>query len=853
MSRRRWGPGWVGPLVFFCLLGFSRSAWADPKDDAKRHFVAGLQAAAAKDFPLALEEFLAAQDTYPHPASLYNIARAYTDLGELDKALAYYRLFRDAAPDKAADIDPVIAVMEARIRQQQAPPPAVEATAAPSARAAGAASAEEVERLRSIAAELERLSVAIAERAAAPEAPVVDGSGPALVPEAGPAHPAPVDVAPIPAGDFVSDAYERIVVTASRYGQDPLDSPSTVSVLTADDIRQSGATNIPDLLRQVVGVEVMELGAGKPDVSIRGFNRELSNKILVLVDGRSINLDALGTPIWVTLPISMEEIERIEVIRGPGSAIYGANAVTGVINLITKVPGEGKNTVKVEGGAPGYSQGNAMVTGREGRTAWRFGGGFQKTGRWSTSGTPETNSAVYSPLMDDQSVALDVVRADGRIDRSFGEQGLLSVSGGYSEGLSEVYVIGALGEYSFPFSHAFARGDIAWGPLHLRSFYDTENAETGAWVGKQGGTDTNVDIDSDVFDTELEWHGNFKTGRVEHRLSAGLGYRFKSLSWGYLEGAGEPITENHSSVFVQEEARIGRLAAVGSLRVDNHPLVALKDTISPRASAIVRVADRTSVRATVGTAFRAPTFLESYLDLAQLSPATGIFVLTKGNKELLPERVFTAEAGVHDESTAWHRADVAVYLNRVTDLIFVSALEPELNFYDPDRNGFSAGTTTFENLPPVYTAYGLEADSRFFPVDGLDLYLNANLEQIREDDAGSVVDVGDASTLKVNGGVLYRSPWRLDGSVNLNYLSAQTWRLREYDDQGQLQVTENEIPARLIPSARIALRPFSDDRVELAATAWNIPALVSDEARFREHPKGQLVGGRLFGSLQYRF
>jgi hypothetical protein len=138
-------------------------------------------------------------------------------------------------------------------------------------------------------------------------------------------------------------------------------------------------------------------------------------------------------------------------------------------------------------------------------------------------------------------------------------------------------------------------------------------------------------------------------------------------------------------------------------------------------------------------------------------------------------------------------------------------------------------------------------------VDGLDLYLNANLEQIREDDAGSVVDVGDASTLKVNGGVLYRSPWRLDGSVNLNYLSAQTWRLREYDDQGQLQVTENEIPARLIPSARIALRPFSDDRVELAATAWNIPALVSDEARFREHPKGQLVGGRLFGSLQYRF
>jgi iron complex outermembrane receptor protein len=93
------------------------------------------------------------------------------------------------------------------------------------------------------------------------------------------------------AGGFQSEAYGRVVVTASRYGQDPLDSPSSVTILTEDDIRQSGATSIPDLLRQVVGVDVMALSSGKPDVSIRGFNRELSNKVLVLVDGRSVYLD----------------------------------------------------------------------------------------------------------------------------------------------------------------------------------------------------------------------------------------------------------------------------------------------------------------------------------------------------------------------------------------------------------------------------------------------------------------------------------------------------------------------------------------------------------------------------------
>ncbi|MEZ4234600.1 MAG: TonB-dependent receptor plug domain-containing protein [Myxococcota bacterium] len=91
--------------------------------------------------------------------------------------------------------------------------------------------------------------------------------------------------------EFLGEAYERVVVSASRVGQDPLDSPATVTVLTADDIRLSGVVDLPDLLRRVVGVEIMAPAAGHSEIAIRGFQRKMNNKVLVLIDGRSTGRD----------------------------------------------------------------------------------------------------------------------------------------------------------------------------------------------------------------------------------------------------------------------------------------------------------------------------------------------------------------------------------------------------------------------------------------------------------------------------------------------------------------------------------------------------------------------------------
>src|SRR6185369_4914784 len=113
------------------------------------------------------------------------------------------------------------------------------------------------------------------------------------------------------------DVFAETVVTASKGAQSPLDAPRSTSIITEQDIRLSGITKIPELLRRLAGVDVAETTNAQTEVSIRGFNQRLSNKILVLVNGRSVFVDLLGATIWQSLSIGAEDIQRIEVVRGP--------------------------------------------------------------------------------------------------------------------------------------------------------------------------------------------------------------------------------------------------------------------------------------------------------------------------------------------------------------------------------------------------------------------------------------------------------------------------------------------------------------------------------------------------------
>ncbi|MFT5680800.1 MAG: iron complex outermembrane receptor protein, partial [Myxococcota bacterium] len=549
-------------LVLLGLLGLSSLADAAPRDDAKRYFIEGLKAAQEQRYEEALEHFLAAQNAYPHPATLYNIARAYTDLKDYEQAIYYYELYAaSAGPEKAAEVQPVIDVLRARMGM-----------AAPGTTVVAAQTGEvstvtnrDIAELKRLADQINALTEQISEREVAAVA-AAESQQPDETPDGTSTDPEIPELG----GDFLSDAYERVIVTASRYGQSPLDSPSTISVISGQDIRMSGATNIPDLLRRAVGVEVMSLSAGQPDVSIRGFNQEISNKVLILVDGRSIYWDILATPLWGTLPVSLPEIERIEITRGPGSAVYGANAVTGVVNIITKRPGEGENLFQIEGGQPGYSQGTIMTTGRKEKTSYRIASGWHQTGRWSTAIDPEAHSSTIV-FADDDNESLNVLRVNGRIDRTVLDKGLISVSGGYLTGMTEFYPFGALGNYLLKdIQSGYGRVDLAYDRFQFRAFYNKLVGNSADWNSYSEDKQLDTQPDSDIIDLELTGLSELETGAVQHKISYGLGYRFKQVYWSYIGAVDTPITEDHYSVFLQEDARIDRLSLVGAFRIDRH-------------------------------------------------------------------------------------------------------------------------------------------------------------------------------------------------------------------------------------------------------------------------------------------
>ena len=160
---------------------------------------------------------------------------------------------------------------------------------------------------------------------------------------------------------------ETVVVTASKVESTLVDAPSTMSVVTSAVLASTPAQNYGDLLRAVPGVNVIQLSARDVNITNRQATSTLSNSQLVLLDGRSLYLDFFGLVLWDFLPNNLADIKQIEVIRGPASAVWGANALTGVVNILTKSPREAPGTnVTFNGGFLNRDAGSTAGTGAGG-------------------------------------------------------------------------------------------------------------------------------------------------------------------------------------------------------------------------------------------------------------------------------------------------------------------------------------------------------------------------------------------------------------------------------------------------------------------------------------------------------
>jgi outer membrane cobalamin receptor len=176
---------------------------------------------------------------------------------------------------------------------------------------------------------------------------------------------------------------EETVSIAARYEQPISQSPSNVYVITAEDIKHSGATDLPTVLRRIPGMEVMQITGADINVSMRGDNQLIANKLQVMVNGRSIYIDVQGVVFWKLIPVTLPEIERIEVLKGPASVLYGFNAFDGIINIVTKSSEQMKGTtLQFGGGEYGTISSAAIQGGTIGKLGYRLSVGHDQNQQW---------------------------------------------------------------------------------------------------------------------------------------------------------------------------------------------------------------------------------------------------------------------------------------------------------------------------------------------------------------------------------------------------------------------------------------------------------------------------------------
>ena len=813
----------------------SSAVRADERTEARTHFKKGMSAIAEGHYDAGLEELKQAYDILPHPNVLYNIARAYVDTGDLENAVIYYKRYLEGGPKDRDEVAGFVAGLEARIRKQQAS--LVEAeTQAPTG------------------------------PAAAPGGKVGPGAGTSPVPTPGPGGGAggvePGSSASGAGGQLkTEEVFEETVVTASKSAQSPLDAPNSTSIITAQDIRLSGITKLPELLRRLAGVDIMEVTGAQSEVSLRGFNQRLSNKVLVLLDGRSVYTDLIGATLWSSIPIAVEDIDRIEVVRGPGSALYGADAFNGVVNIITKPPGEGGSGFNAGYGERNAAHGDIWSNGRNRDLSYRIAAGYDYLPRWTREVPP--GRVDLNLFEGDQDASARGYRLDGDIRQQLGKDTTVGIAGGYQEGMFEILGVG-------PINDQIIQGDT----LDTAAFLNARNGEVRVFWNHADGQNSNnaatigqsflpARFVTNVVDAEAQYIARFETGaQIDHELHLGAEYRLKDITWSYQA---QDQTEHHVGLFLHDEVKIRRkFAVVADYRADYVPYLQ-RIVQSPRGSVLFHPSDKSTVRGIVATAFRTPTFLESYIGYQIQLPAAGASLTTLHPGQIEPEQIFTTELGYMNQESDFFTVDSAVFYNHANNLIQVAPNE-RLTVADLGSAGNPLGLNAQTGLYPIfdggfanqcqdYNVYGAELGVRTFPVEGLDVYGNYTLMDVVQNNDGCTAEqkallVNDARTSahKLNLGVQARSRFGLDGEVDFHYVSPQDWAEQVSDIQKQQVVYQSfHLDAYTLVNARLGYR-FLRNRAEVSGVAFNL-----FDYRHREHPFGQIVGRQLMAFFSYKF
>ena len=502
----------------------------------------------------------------------------------------------------------------------------------------------------------------------------------------------------------LEDLMKIRVTSAARKSQSAEDVPAAVYVITRNEIRASGLTTVPELLRLVPGVQVAQVNANKWAVSIRGFNSLYANKLLVLVDGRSVYSRTFSGVFWDMQDLMISDIERIEVIRGPGGAVWGANAVNGVINVITR------SATETKGLAANVSTGTFETA----RAGVRYGGtlggaAYRVFSQWSGYGEARQPA---NTVFDDGWHSL----TNGfRIDRSRGPDAMLAQ--GYftanetrpgwqelpnldlgvtptTDGISHAREASVLGRWT--------RTRIDGAVIQVQGYYTDTYRDEG--IGTVSERTSDVDTQ---YETRLG---------ARHGVMVGAGYRHADLSTVSTATLqiGSRRTETFNA-FLQDEIALRRgLSLTLGSKLEHDTLGAWG--LLPSARLMWGVSPNQRVWTAVSRARRTPSLSDRdvRLNLGVLpGPGLPIVYGFKANPAYRSEEFVQAEAGYRILFGSTASLDLTAFSGSYEGLGVTQPLAPTVEVTPPPTHVFAGNTSL--NLLTVRTS-GAELSAHWTPV-----------------------------------------------------------------------------------------------------------------------------------------
>lgn len=457
------------------------------------------------------------------------------------------------------------------------------------------------------------------------------------------------------------------ITSAAKREQNLLQTPAAVYVITAEDIRRSGVTTLPDALRLAPGVEVAQLSSDTWAVSIRGFNALYSNKLLVLIDGRSVYSSVFSGVLWNEEDLMLENIDRIEVIRGPGATLWGANAVNGVINIITKPARETQGTLlTLGGGSYDRGLGQARYGGSEGgQLDYRiYAKYFNRSSLGGVPGFYEGNGWYMTRggfRADWQPAGRNEVTAEGSIYRGqMGQvayQALPPIAFTGPAPLAE----GSGGDLLLRWKHGLAGGsEMVW-----QAYYD--RAHRGNYPIGQNEASLDLDFQHRLLlgrRHDMIWGGAFRT----------TGVRSSPVS--YTPTQIEPHASLQLfSTFMQDELTIvpQRLWLTAGSKFEHNTYTGWE--LQPSVRLLWKLQPNQAVWAAASRAVRTPSVYEVSIRMpVELSPDLPIPATLVGNPGMRAESLLAYEVGYRVQPAQRISLDVAAFYNRYRHLLSYSPI-----------------------------------------------------------------------------------------------------------------------------------------------------------------------------------